>query len=85
MVDFAQSPLLFFKTAAAAGALVVVFLPLVAASVAAADAAPRLEPPPLAIASVDGRSTKNLGSRTMEAEREEEEEGTRAARRANGR
>ena len=62
MVDLAQSPLLFFRAAVVAGALAALFLPL-AASVAAAAAEPRFEPPPFAIATVDGCGAESLGAK----------------------
>ena len=73
MVDLAQSPLFFFRAAVDADVPATVFLPL-AASVAAAAAPPRLEPPPFAIAAVEGVGGKELGRRNNGVGREEEDE-----------
>ena len=84
--DFAQSPVLFFRPAAAADALAAVFFPFTAAAsvAAAAVAAEHLLPAPFFIfkGKVAARA-QSFGTRTMEGEREEEDD-TGAARRANG-
>ena len=57
-------------------------LPL-AASVAAAAAAPRFAPPPFAIAKLEEVWGKELGRRTMEGQREEGDEGRRRGQMAS--
>ena len=74
MVDFTQSPLLFYSAVAAADELAALFFVFVAMSVTAEAAAVRLDPPPFAIGKRGWLGRKSLSARAMEQGRKEEDE-----------